>query len=56
MRRYTVIIRVGVLANNEQAAWEYGDALASRAPKQVTNKVDEDPDAEESQVDVREAD
>lgn len=56
MKQYTVTIVVQVLAEDEQCAWEYGNALASKAPKSVARGVAEPDDGTESSVEVTEND
>lgn len=52
VKRFRVTITVGVLALSEQTAWEYGNALASKDPRGISAGCKEDPDAEDSQVEV----
>jgi len=52
MKRFKVVITVGVLARNEQQAWEYGNALAGKDPRTIAQGCAEDPDADDSQVEV----
>lgn len=56
MKTYTVTIVVQVLAEDEQSAWEYGNALASRRAATVATGVQDDPNAEHPSVEVQEHD
>lgn len=56
MKQYTVTIVVQVLAEDEQCAWEYGNALATRRAATVASGVQDDPNAEQASVEVTEND